>query len=72
MKRYITFGNWNKNYLFIIAAIISIDISKIITGLNYLNYKLEIFDVNEFSGHIYIHELFYYLIILICSTLFFI
>ena len=70
MKRYITFGNWNKNYLFIIAAIISIDISKIITGLNYLNYKLEIFDVNELSGHIYIHELFYYLLILICSSLF--
>ena len=71
MKKYITFGNWNKNYLFIIAAIISIDASKTITGLNYHNYKLALFDNNEFVGHMYIHELFYYLLILICSSLFF-
>lgn len=69
MTKYITFGNWNKNYLYIIASCISAVAFDVINGYGYYFYSLQLSD-SRFNGHIYIHKLFYYLLILICATLF--
>ena len=71
MKKCITFGNWNNNYLFILASVLSSIIGRIIKGYSYHTYNLKIFDNNQFSGHMYIHRFIYYLLILICSSLFY-
>ena len=70
MKKYITFGNWNKDYLYIIAACISYILFDVTNGCGYYYYTLQLSD-SKFSGHIYIHKLFNYSLILICSFLFY-
>ena len=73
MKRCITFGNWNKNYLYIIGSSISIVIYKIISGYNYYEYKFT-FTLGEdeeiITSHFYVHQGFYYFIIFVFSCLF--
>ena len=66
-KKYITLGNWNKNYIYIIATVICMNIFCLISGFGYHTYQIGIFIDYEHVGHIYIHKLFYYFIILICS-----
>ena len=72
-KSCITFGNWNKRYLYIIGSFISVIIYKIITGYSYYEYKFLYTlgeDAKDISGHLYIHQCFYYFIIFIFSFLF--
>ena len=69
MTKYITFGNWNKNYIYIIASIISNLIYDALGGLGYLFYSINI-GYDKFGAHTYIHRLFNYLLILIFSSLF--
>ena len=73
MKRCISFGNWNKNYLYIIGSSISIVVYKIITGYNYYDYKFAFTlgnDEQNITSHFYVHQGFYYFIIFIFSCLF--
>ena len=51
MGNYIGFGNWNKNYLFILANALSVILKDIITGFGYYTYKLELIKNNKFGGH---------------------
>ena len=70
MGNYITFGNWNKNYLYILGTSISLIFYRIITGYSYYTYENRLFDDDEYSTHFYINEFEYYVITLICSSLF--
>ena len=75
MKTCITFGNWNKNYLYIIGSSISIVVYKIITGYNYYDYKFTFTlgnDEQNITSHFYVHQGFYYFIIFVFSCLFYI
>lgn len=75
MKRCISLGNWNKNYLFIIGSAIALVIYNIITGHTYYEYKFHPTyrnDEENISGHIYIHQCFYYFIIFVFAFLFYI
>ena len=67
--KYITLGSWNKNYLYIIASSLSWLIYEAFNGLGYYYNTINLGDP-KYNGHIYIHKLFYYLLILICSLLF--
>ena len=71
MKKCITLGNWNKNYLYIIAIVISVNIYCLFTGYGYQTYIIGFFIVKDHIGHNYIHKLYYYLLILICFLLYF-
>ena len=66
---YITLGNWNKNYIYIIAQVILSIIFDVFNGLGYYFYSINLGDP-QFGSHTYIHGLFYYLLILIFSLLF--
>ena len=73
MKRYITLGNWNKNYLFIIGSAISIIIYYIISGDTYYEYKFNPTyenDEKNIRDQFYIHQCFYYFIIFIFAFIF--
>ena len=70
MKKCITLGNWNKNYLYIIAIVISVNIYILISGGGYHTYMIGLFIDGDHIGHVYIHKLIYYLLILICSFLY--
>ena len=71
MKKFITFGNWNKSYFYIINSCISAVAFDILNGFGYNSfYALQLSD-SKFNVHIYIHKLSYYLLILICSFLFY-
>ena len=70
MKKCITFGNWNKYYLNILAIVISLNIYYILSGIGYHSYSIGLLIVEDHSGHNYIHNLFYYLLILIGSFLY--
>ena len=70
MKKCITFGNWNKYYLNILAIVISLNIYYILSGIGYHSYSIGLLIVEDHSGHTYIHNLFYYLLILIGSFLY--
>ena len=70
MKKCITLGNWNKNYLYIIAIVISVNIYILISGGGYHIYMIGLFIDEDHIGHVYIHKLIYYLLILICSFLY--
>ena len=69
MKTCITFGNWNNNYFYILASVLCRVLYDIINGYGYPYYSIQLSD-KKFEGHIYIHQLFYYLLILICSFFF--
>ena len=69
MAKYITFGNWNKSYFYIIASFTSMVAFNAVEGFGYYFYSLQLSD-DKFNGHIYIHKLCYYLLILICSLLY--
>ena len=71
MTKYITFGNWNKNYLYIIGIVVSVNIYSLIAGFGYHTYLIAFFIVPDHTGHTYIHKLFYYLLILIFSFIYF-
>ena len=71
MGNYIGFGNWNKNYLFILANVLSVILKDIITGFGYYTYKLELVKNNKYGGHTFIHRLFYYLMMFVCSLAFY-
>ena len=62
----ITLGSWNKNYLYIIVSSLSWLLYEAFNGLGYYYNTINLGD-SKFNGHIYIHKLFYYLLILICS-----
>ena len=66
---YITLGSWNKNYLYIIVSSLCWLVYEAFNGLGYYFNTINLGDP-RFNGHIYIHKLFYYLLILICSLLF--
>ena len=70
MKKCISLGEWNKNYLYIIAEVISINVYCLCVGNGFYTYQIGIFHDIGYFGHFYIHKLFYYLLILICSSLF--
>ena len=70
MAKYITFGNWNKNYLFLLAEAVFFFIYSFISGFNYYTYEIGLFPDNNTGGHIYIHKFFYYLILLVSSAIF--
>ena len=70
MKKYLTFGIWNKYYLYIIAMVISMNIHGLIAGNGYHSYFIGFFIVEDHVGHSYIHKLFYYSLILIFSLLY--
>ena len=71
MKKFITFGNWNKSYFYIINSCISAVAFDILNGFGYNSfYALQLSD-SKFNVHIYIHKLSYYLLKLICSFLFY-
>jgi len=72
MGKYIGFGNWNRNYLFILADVLVVIINDSIKGLGYYTYKLELIKNNDYGGHTFIHKLFYYLLVLIFSLLYYI
>ena len=69
MKKCITFGNWNKSYLYIIASFVSLVLFNVFEGFGYYFYQVQLSD-DAFNEYIYIHKLFYYLLILICSSLY--
>ena len=66
-KPYITLGNWNKHYIYIILTVISMNIYCIISGFGYHTYQIGIFIDEEHIGHLYIHKIIYYLLMLIGS-----
>ena len=70
MQKWITFGIWNNNYLFILASIFSSIIGRLIKGYDYHTYSLKFFEEYELPQHMYIHRFLYYFLILICSSLF--
>ena len=70
MGAYITFGNWNKNYIYIILSCFCAIAFDVTNGCGYYFYTLQLSE-SEFSGHIYIHKLFYYFLLFICSFLFY-
>ena len=70
MHKFITFGNWNKYYLYIIGTSISLIIYRLITGYSYIIYESNIFKNEENSGHFYIHEFEYYFMTFFCAFLF--
>ena len=70
MKKCISLGEWNKNYLYIIAEVISINVYCLCVGNGFYTYQIGIFHDIGYFGHFYIHKLFFYLLILICSSLF--
>ena len=67
VKRCITLGKWNKHYIYFIATVICMNIYCIISGYGYHTYQIGIFIDEEHIGHLYIHKLIYYLLMLICS-----
>ena len=69
MKKYITFGNWNKSYLYIIVSVASMIVFSVIGGVDYYLYRIPSIG-KTFGEHIYIHNIDYYLLLLICSSLF--
>ena len=69
-NRYITLGNWNKRYIYFLAAVICQNIHCIISGYGYHTYQIGIFIDDEHIGHLYIHKIIYYLLMLICSFFF--
>ena len=71
MKKCISVGNLSKNYLFIIAIVITFNIHALITGLTYHTYYIKFLVVENHIGHTYIHKLLYYLLILISSFIFY-
>ena len=44
MKKCITFGNWNKSYLYIIASFVSLVLFKIFEGFGYYFYQVQLSD----------------------------
>ena len=48
MGKYIGFGNWNRNYLFILADVLVVIINDSIKGLGYYTYKLELIKNNYY------------------------
>ena len=70
MKKCITFGSWNKYYLFIIAEAISINIYCLVVGNGYHTYSIGLFTNDEYFGHLFIHKFFYFLLVLILALLF--
>ena len=70
MKKYITFGNWNKSYLYIIASFASLVLFNVFEGFGYYFYGVQLLSDPIFNGHIYIHKLYYYLFIFICSSIY--
>ena len=66
-NRYITLGNWNKRYIYFLAAVICQNIHCIISGYGYHTYQIGIFIDEAHIGHLYIHKIIYYLLMLICS-----
>ena len=71
MKKFITVGNLNKYYLYIIAIVVTWNIHALLFGLSYRTYSLGFLSVADHAGHAYIHKLLYYLIILITSCLYY-
>ena len=69
-NRYITLGNWSKRYFYFLAAVICQNIHSIISGYGYQSYQIGIFIDQEHIGHLYIHKIIYYLLMLICSFFF--
>ena len=67
VKSYITLGNWNKHYIYIILTVICMNIYCIISGFGYHTYQIGIFIDEEHIGHLYIHKTIYYLLMLLCS-----
>ncbi len=58
MKKYITFGNWNKSYLHIIASFASLVLFNVFDGFCYYFYGVQLSD-RIFNRHIYIHKIYY-------------
>jgi hypothetical protein len=70
MKNYITIGNWYRSYLLILVSSAFRVVFDIINGYGYPYYSIQISE-SKFNGHIYIHKLFYFLLILIGSSIFY-
>ena len=73
MKKFLTFGNWNKNYLYIIFSSICLTLFKIIVGYNYYSYKMKWVtggDYEEIISHVYIQQFLYYFLIFISAILY--
>ena len=71
MKKYLSLGNWNNNYKYIILSSIFLTIYKIIVGYNYYSYKMDwIAEGKEISSHVFIQQFLYYFLIFIAATVF--
>ena len=71
MKKFLSLGNWNNNYKYIISSSIFLTIYKIIVGYNYYSYKMDwIADDKEISSHVFIQQFLYYFLIFIAATVF--
>lgn len=71
MKKFLSLGNWNKYYKYIILSSIFLTIYKIIVGYNYYSYKMDwIADDKEISSHVFIQQFLYYFLIFIAATIF--
>lgn len=74
MRKYITLGNWNKNYLFIIGTTIFLTTYNVINGYSYYSYNFsligDIKEINQISEHVFIHQFIFYFIIFISSFFF--
>lgn len=76
MSKYILFGNYNKNYKFILYAILFSLLNNFLTEINYYSAfkSLRLFPTDEqkkFSQHSYIHKMFSYFGIFILSIAFY-
>ena len=76
MSKYVLFGNYNKNYKFILYAILFSLLNNLLTEINYYSAfkSLRLFPTDEqkkFSQHSYIHKMFSYFGIFILSIFFY-
>ena len=71
MKKFLSLGNWNKYYKYIILSSIFLTIYKIIVGYNYYSYIMDyIHDDKEIFAHVFIQQFLYYFLIFIAAILF--
>ena len=75
MGSYLSFGNWNRNYIYIFLSSIFLNLYKVIVSYNYYSYEFSILeilgsdDTKEVTGHLFIHQFLYYFIIFVFAII---
>ena len=73
MKKCISCGHWNKNYIFIFLSIICLLLYRFFNGYIFdveVEYEMTIFDTDTFSSHYLIHQIASYFFCIILSIIF--